>query len=219
MVPYQPRIACQLHIKVVAILFLVFCLYGCDLLSINNEALPYYNSQNLTPTWDSNKKHKIANFNLVDQTGKNFNTDSLKGKIYVANFFFTTCPSICPKMTKHFKLLQDSISAMQHVEIVSFTVMPWVDTVNKLQAYGEENNIDPVKWHLLTGDKSKIYALGRASFFADNNKLSDTSTFIHTDKMYLIDKQQQIRGVYNATNMNDIVRVLADIKILEKTLE
>ena len=99
--------------------------------------------------------------------------------------------------------------------MVSFTVMPWVDSVNKLKIYGEENCINPVRWHLLTGKKSTIYSLGRASFFADNNPLNDTTTFIHTDKMFLIDIHQQIRGVYNATNLDDIVSVIKDIKNLK----
>jgi len=160
--------------------------------------------------------HHIAKFNLVDQTGKIFSSDSLNDKVYIANFFFTTCPSICPKMTKCFKVLQDSLSANNLVELISFSVMPWEDSVSKLKAYGIDNSINPIKWHLLTGDKSIIYSLGRSSFFADNNKLSDTVSFIHTDKMYLIDKNQQIRGIYNATNMGDISRVLADIQILDR---
>ncbi len=218
MVLYLRRIVCQLLVKLLAVLFLILNLASCNVFTHPIESLPYYNSQDLTPTWDSKNMHPIAHFNLVDQTGKRFGSDSLIGKIYIANFFFTTCPSICPKMTKCFKLLQDSISTMQNVEIVSFSVMPRVDSVKKLKIYGDQNNINPGFWHLLTGDKSTIYTLGRASFFADNNKSTDTSTFIHTDKMYLVDNQKQIRGVYNATNMNDISRVLNDIKILKKDL-
>ena len=218
MVLYLRRIVCQLLVKLLAVLFLILNLASCNVFTHPIESLPYYNSQDLTPTWDSKNMHPMAHFNLVDQTGKRFGSDSLIGKIYIANFFFTTCPSICPKMTKCFKLLQDSISTMQNVEIVSFSVMPRVDSVKKLKIYGDQNNINPGFWHLLTGDKSTIYTLGRASFFADNNKSTDTSTFIHTDKMYLVDNQKQIRGVYNATNMNDISRVLNDIKILKKDL-
>ena len=218
MVLYLRRIVCQLLVESLAVIFLILNLSSCHVFTNPIESLPYYNSQDLTPTWDSKNMHPIAHFNLVDQTGKRFGSDSLIGKIYIANFFFTTCPSICPKMTKCFKLLQDSISTMQNVEIVSFSVMPRVDSVKKLKIYGDQNNINPGFWHLLTGDKSTIYTLGRASFFADNNKSTDTSTFIHTDKMYLVDNQKQIRGVYNATNMNDISRVLNDIKILKKDL-
>ena len=215
MVLYQRRIACQLFVKLSAIVLIVLNLISCSVFS-KNEVLPYYNSQDLTPTWNTKNEHRIADFDFIDQNGKNFGSKSLNGKIYIANFFFTTCPSICPKMTKCFKVLQDSISAMNHIEVVSFSVMPWVDTVNKLKIYGEDNGVNPKKWHLLTGDKSKIYALGRSSFFADNNKLTDSTTFLHTDKMYLIDKNQQIRGVYNATKIEDISRVLADIKILNE---
>ena len=214
MVLYQRRIACPLLVKLFAIVLIVLHLSSCNVFS-NNEILPYYNSQDLTPNWNTKKEHRITAFNFVDQNGKNFGSKSLKDKIYIANFFFTTCPGICPKMTKCFKVLQDSISLMNHVELVSFSVMPWTDTVNKLKKYGEENGVNPAKWHLLTGDKSIIYSLGRSSFFADNNKLTDSTTFLHTDKMYLIDKNQQIRGVYNATNMDDISRVLTDIKALK----
>ena len=214
MVLYQRRIVCQLLVKLFAIVLIVLNLLSCNVFS-NNEILPYYNSQDLTPNWNTKKEHRITAFNLVDQNGKNFGSNLLNDKIYIANFFFTTCPGICPKMTKCFKVLQDSISLMNHVELVSFSVMPWIDTVNKLKKYGEENGVNPAKWHLLTGDKSIIYSLGRSSFFADNNKLTDSTTFLHTDKMYLIDKNQQIRGVYNATNMDDISRVLTDIKALK----
>lgn len=209
---------------------LFFC--ACNSVSNNNElkatdsllTLPFFNQPDWTPEWINetdtgyNDIHTIPSFSFLDQNGKVIDENLVNGKIYIANFFFTTCPSICPKMTRCFKIIQDSIANMQHVEIVSFSVMPWVDSVNKLKVYGEQNNINPTKWHLLTGDKSIIYALGRASFFADNNKLSDTSSFIHTDKMYLIDNQNRIRGVYNATKVDDIARVLADIKILKKDI-
>ena len=214
MVLYLRRIVCQLLVKLFAIVLIVLNLLSCNVFS-NNEILPYYNSQNLTPSWNFKNEHRITAFNLVDQNGKNFGSNLLNDKIYIANFFFTTCPGICPKMTKCFKVLQDSISIMNDVELVSFSVMPWVDTVNKLKKYGEENGVNPAKWHMLTGDKSIIYSLGRSSFFADNNKLTESTTFLHTDKMYLIDKNQQIRGVYNATNMDDISRVLTDIKALK----
>ena len=214
MVLYQLRIACQLLVKFIILVLIVLNLSSCNVFS-KNEILPYYNSKDLTPSWNARNEHRISAFNLVDQNGKNFGSESLNDKIYIANFFFTTCPGICPKMTKCFKVLQDSISEMNHVELVSFSVMPWIDTVNKLKIYGEENGVNSTKWHLLTGDKSIIYLLGRSSFFADNNKLTDSTTFLHTDKMYLIDKYQQIRGVYNATRMDDIARVLTDIKALK----
>lgn len=212
---YRPKTVCQFYIKIFLAAFISSIWCSCNLGNAKDDVLPYYNSQDLTPTWDVNKRHVIANFSLMDQNGKLFNADSLKDKIYIANFFFTTCPSICPKMTKSFKILQDSILNMQQVELVSFTVMPWVDSVQKLKTYGLLNGVNSVKWHLLTGVRSIIYSLGRSSFFADNNKISDTSTFLHTDKMYLIDKYLRIRGVYNATQVADVYRVLDDIKALK----
>jgi len=216
---YLQKIVCPLLIKWMFIAFCLFQMAGCQWVNGKEERLPYYDSADLTPQWDHHHSHHIAPFNLVDQTGQAFGSDSLNGKIYIANFFFTTCLSICPKMTKCIKLLQDSIASMQNINIVSFTVMPWVDSVNRLKAYGAENNIHPTYWHLLTGPQSTIYGLGRASFFADNHASDDTSSFLHTDKMYLIDQQQQIRGVYNATNMNDVGRVLRDIRVLEAMLK
>lgn len=212
---YRPKTVCQFCIKIFLAAFISSIWCSCNLGNAKYDVLPYYNSQDLTPTWDVNKRHVIANFSLMDQNGKLFNADSLKDKIYIANFFFTTCPSICPKMTKSFKILQDSILNMQQVELVSFTVMPWVDSVQKLKTYGLLNGVNSAKWHLLTGVRSIIYSLGRSSFFADNNKISDTSTFLHTDKMYLIDKHQRIRGVYNATQVADVYRVLDDIRALK----
>lgn len=215
---YQQWIVCRYCIKTLAVSMFIFNLFSCHLFENNRERLPYYNSQDLTPTWDVDNIHQIAKFKLIDQRGKKFQSDSLIDKIYIANFFFTTCPGICPKMTRCFRVLQDSIVHLQEVELLSFSVMPWVDSWQKLKKYGEENHINVAKWHILTGDQSIIYSLGRSSFFADKNSSKDTSSFLHTDKMFLIDKQQHIRGVYNATKMDDVSRVLEDIKILKKEI-
>ncbi len=216
MVLYLQKNVCRLCIKYLAMAVFVCMLCSCHLFDSKNEELPYYNAKELTPQWGIKNPHTIANFNFQNQSGNSYSTDSLRGKIYVANFFFTTCPGICPKMTHNLKKLQDSILSMQQVNIVSFSVMPWVDTVGRLKKYGIENEINPSVWHLLTGDKKAVYTLGRGSYFADENNTSDTSSFLHTDKMFLVDKEQHIRGVYNATRGEDINRVLNDIKILLK---
>lgn len=217
MVLYLRKIACLLPIRVV-VLFLVFIgVASCNLITNSIDQLPYYGTADLTPIWEPKVLHRIGKFELVDQNGNQFKSSRLNNKIYVANFFFTICPSICPRMTKNLKILQDSIADEMKVEIVSFSVMPWVDSVKRLKAYAEENKIDQKRWHLLTGKQSIIYSLGRTSFFADDNSGTDTSSFIHTDKMYLIDQQQRIRGVYNATNPNDIGRVLEDIRLLKSS--
>jgi len=215
MVQYQQRIVCRLILNL-SIAYCFFNISGCNSFNSDVELLPYYNSQDLTPRWDGNNRHHISHFNLTDQTGTFINSDSLNDKIYIASFFFTTCPSICPKMTSCFKVLQDSISVMQDVEILSFSVMPEIDSVGRLRAYGQDNGINPVIWHLLTGKTSEIYSIGRSSFFADDNPSTDTTSFLHTDKMYLVDGHQQIRGVYNATKMDDVHRVLHDLTVLKK---
>ena len=113
MVLYLQRIACQSFVKLLLVIFFIFNLGSCNLNNI--EVLPYYNSQDLTPKWDSKNIHHIANFKLVDQRGKVFSSDSLNGKIYIANFFFTTCPGICPKMAKCLKILQKTLKNLMYI--------------------------------------------------------------------------------------------------------
>jgi protein SCO1 len=142
--------------------------------------------------------------------------DSLQGKIYVANFFFTTCTSICPKMAVNFASLQDSFMTHDDVKLVSFTAMPWVDSVAQLKKYALTNNVQSHKWHLLTGNKERIYNLARTSYFAEKTLGTQKTTdeFLHTETMLLIDKQGRIRGIYNATQKVDVGRVAEDIRIL-----
>jgi protein SCO1/2 len=190
----------------------------------NDERLPYYNTADFTAKWinpgDEQLRsiHTIDTFAMLDQSGNMFTADSLKGKIYTANFFFTICPSICPKMMYNLKSLQDSFFTNDDIRMVSFSVMPRVDSVKKLAAYGQSMSIDPHKWHLLTGDKERINTLGRQSFFAEKQLglQKDASEFLHTQQLLLIDKQSRIRGVYDATLAADIIRAVADIKILSK---
>ena len=188
------------------------------------EGLPFYNTADFTAEWiDADDKayqsiHKIASFALQDQSGHLFTNDSLKGKIYTANFFFTSCPTICPKMTFNLKSLQDSFLTDNNVQMVSFSVTPLEDSVPKLAAYGESMHIDAAKWHLLTGNKNSIYTLGRQSFFAEKKEgiQKDTSEFLHTNALLLIDKEARIRGIYNATLPADIAKAAGDIRILLK---
>ena len=187
----------------------------------HNDSLPFYNTADFTAEWITNDAapiHTIDSFSMVNQQGHIFNSDSLKGKIYVACFFFTSCGSICPKMMFNIKKLQDSFSLEDKVRIVSFSVMPSVDSVGKLAAYGKNMGIDPAKWMLLTGDKARINTLGRQSFFAEKKEglQKDANEFMHTETMLLIDKKARIRGVYNATEPGDIARASEDIRILLK---
>ncbi len=186
------------------------------------EQLPFYNTATFDAEWISktdpayNQIHTIDTFTLTDQTGHAVTKDSLDGHIYVANFFFTICPSICPKMMTNLHALSDSFSGNNKVKMVSFSVMPWVDSVSKLKAYSEGNKIDPNQWKLLTGDKNRIYTLGRQSYFAEKGLglKKDSSEFLHTESMLLVDTKGRIRGIYNATQKVDIERVCEDIRVL-----
>jgi protein SCO1/2 len=157
--------------------------------------------------------HRIDTFSLTSQTGSTITRDSLAGHVFLANFFFTHCTSICPKMTHNIKLLQDSLLRNSPVKFVSFSVMPWADSVARLREYGEGMGIDPNRWYLLTGPATRIYHLARQSFFAEKGlglqKTDDD--FLHTESMLLIDRQGRIRGIYNATQRTDMDRVSEDL--------
>jgi len=189
---------------------------------VQNEALPFYNTADFDAEWinenDSNynRIHTIKNFSLQNQLGDTITKDSLNGCIYLANFFFTSCSGICPKMTNNLNILQETVAQNNQIKIVSFSVMPWTDSVEKLNEYGKLNNINPLKWYLLTGDKEQIYQLARTSFFAEKRLglQKKTDEFLHTESMLLIDKKGRIRGIYNATQIPDVERVTDDIKVL-----
>lgn len=186
------------------------------------ETLPFYNTPVFNAEWIDeqdpaySKIHTIDSFSLTNQVGQVITNDSLAGHIYVANFFFTSCPSICPKMTGNLKKLQDTFATNRQLKLVSFSVMPWVDSVPKLRKYGYEHGVDPARWYLLTGEKERIYNLGRRSYFAEKGLgiQKDSTSFLHTESMLLVDKKGRIRGIYNATQPVDIERVTDDIRVL-----
>ncbi len=188
------------------------------------DALPFYNTADFDAEWIEkdderySKIHTIDTFSLKNQLGHVITKDSLDGYIYVANFFFTTCPGICPKMVNNLQTLQALFKGNKKLKLVSFSVMPWVDSVSRLKEYGLENAIDPSQWYLLTGKKEQIYTLGRKSYYVEKGlglQKKDTE-FLHTESMLLIDQKGRIRGIYNATQKVDIERITDDIHILLK---
>jgi len=189
-----------------------------------NESLPFYNTAAFDAEWiDKNDKayntiHTIDSFSFLNQNNTLTQSKDLKGKIYTANFFFTTCYSICPKMMNNLKKLQQQILQDTAVQMLSFTVMPWVDTVKRLQLYADNMGIQANKWLLLTGNQGKIYTLARQSFYAEKSLglQKDTAQFLHTESVLLIDKHARIRGIYNSTSPTDIERIIEDIAVLKK---
>lgn len=172
------------------------------------------------------KNHRVSQFALSDQQGLVTDASFLKDKIYVADFFFTTCQTICPVMQSHMNIVADVFKEKKDVKFISFSVTPQIDTVPVLRAYAEQLGINYDQWRLLTGDKKKIYDLARKSYFA--LKPAETgkgdggvSDFIHTNNFVLVDKNKRIRGYYDGTSSEDIERLIEEVNILldEKTTE
>ena len=163
------------------------------------------------------KYHKISDFKLTNQNGKEITQANYKDKIYVADFFITTCQDICPVMSKNMYQLQEELKNDNEILLLSHTVIPEFDTVEQLKEYAIENNVDDSKWNLLTGDKKQIYELARKSYLAVEDSNFNEFDMIHTENFMLIDKEKQIRGFYDGTNSEDINRLLKDIKILKQS--
>jgi len=171
------------------------------------------------------RHHKIAPFAFTNQNGKTITQEDYKGKIYVADFFFTTCQSICPKMTKNMGWLQERIKSMPDVLLLSHSVTPDIDSVPVLRAYADEKGAIDGKWNLVTGDKKDIYYIARKSYLAvKTTNSSQLYDMVHTENFILVDKQGRIRGFYDGTNLDkpaddgtkNVTQLLEDIKWLEE---
>jgi len=163
------------------------------------------------------KYHTIADFSLINQNGKTITQEDYKDKIYVADFFFTTCLTICPIMTDNMIVLQEKLKKDSEVMLLSHSVTPAIDSVAQLKKYALEKGVNDAKWNLVTGDKKQIYALARKSYLAvkeDGN--GDEYDMIHTENFILVDQKKRIRGFYDGTKEEDIVQLLNDIQILKK---
>ncbi len=162
------------------------------------------------------KYHKIADFNLLNQNGEIITQDTYKDKIYVADFFFTTCLTICPIMTGHMLDIQERLKDDPEVLLLSHTVIPVADSVPQLKKYALEKGVNDAKWNLVTGDKKQIYELARKSYLATKTD-GDGGPYdmIHTENSILVDKEKRIRGFYDGTNTKAIDDLLDDIEILK----
>jgi protein SCO1/2 len=179
--------------------------------------LPYFNSSDFTPQWEKGT-HKIPKFSFVNQDSITITNKTFEGKIYIADFFFTSCSGICPKLTKNMGSLQEYYKDDTNIMLLSHTVMPWKDSISVIKKYAKENFVNNAKWHLVTGDKDALYDIARNGYFADEDfiKTQDESNFIHTENFILVDKQGYIRGVYNGTLEVDVDRLKRHINILKK---
>ena len=203
-----------LSLIIISIIYNIFDVY---------KPLPIYqpamvNTEMVDSTIQYKKKyHKIADFSLINQNGETITQDSYKDKIYVADFFFTTCQTICPIMTDHMALIQKEIIDDTDVMLLSHSVTPKIDSVAQLKKYAIKKGVNDSKWNLVTGDKKQIYTLARKSYLAvKTDGTGDEYDMIHTENFMLIDKKRQIRGYYDGTNPEDISRLLEDLKILKE---
>lgn len=166
------------------------------------------------------KYHKVADFELYNQNGDTITQDFYKDKIYVADFFFTTCITICPIMTDHMIQIQEKIKNDPEVLLLSHTVFPKTDSVAVLKKYAIEKGVDDSKWNLVTGDKKHIYELARKSYLASKTD-GDGGPYdmVHTENFVLVDKEKRIRGFYDGTDAEAIENLMADIQILKAEYE
>ena len=185
------------------------------------KPLPIYNPSNFNPKLvdksiqNKNEYHTISDFNLINQNGDTITQKDYQDKVYVVDFFFTRCGTICPIMTYNMAEIQNTFLKYDDVKLLSLSVTPEIDSVSILKEYAADKGVIDSKWNITTGDKKHIYDLARKSYFAvveqGDGGLQD---FIHTPNFILIDKKKQIRGIYDGTNDDDIKRIINDIRTL-----
>ena len=164
------------------------------------------------------KYHSIADFKLINQNGDTISQADYADKIYIADFFFTTCPTICPVMTANMADIQQIIKGDDEVMLLSHSVTPEIDSVPQLKKYALEKGVIDAKWNLVTGDKKQIYELARKSYLA---VLDDGDggpyDMIHTENFILVDKEWRIRGFYDGTSSEEVTQLLEDLKVLKSS--
>lgn len=201
-------------------------IWSCHQKKTDVDALPYYNEPSFTPVFETdtieNKiTHQIGNFSFLNHDSLLIDQTMIEGKIHVANFIFTTCGVICPRMTSNLKKVSDSLLNMDDLVFMSFSVTPWIDNPSVLNKYRQLNLITNPNWHFLTGNKADIYKLARQSYFAEEeigfNK--DSTEFLHTEHFILADKKKRIRGIYNGTLALEMQQLITDIRVLKEETE
>ena len=212
----------QMKLKILnaSILVLIMIVISSCLQSSKNQ-LPIYNPSDFNPKLvdkslhNSDENHTVADFKLINQNGKTITQKDYKDKIYVTDFFFTSCQTICPIMTNNMVKIQEAYIDNDDIMFLSLSVTPDIDSIPILREYANNKGVIDTKWNVTTGDKKHIYELARKSYFAvveqGDGGLQD---FIHTPNFILVDKQKQIRGIYNGIDNDEILRLINDIKVL-----
>lgn len=187
------------------------------------KRLPIYNPADVNPRLVDDEvrhirtNHTVADFSLIDQNGETITQETYRDKIYVADFFFTRCQTICPIMTNNMVRIQEEFHNDSDVMLLSHSVTPVLDSIPVLRDYADMKGVEDAKWHVTTGSKKHIYELARKSYFAvvdeGDGGIQD---FIHTENFVLVDKKRQIRGYYDGTDPKEMKRLINDIKLLQQ---
>lgn len=211
------------------IFLLVFFVVGVSIsyyiISDKPEKLPVYNPVDLNPEVVDPSMlrmgygHKIGSFSLKNQDGETITLDEVKGKVHVAEYFFTHCQSICPIMNVQMQRVHKKFKENDNVKILSFTVDPVNDTIERMKWYANKHGATGNNWHFLTGDKEALYEVARKSYFvlkpAEARNLGDAgSDFIHTNNFVLVDQKLRIRGYYDGTDPKEVDKLMHDIELL-----
>ena len=217
MKPIKKSLKSSIAIALLAMGFLVAYLLVFD----DQPELPVFNPSDFNPELvdvtlqNETKGHTVSDFQLFNQNGKKITQKDYENKIYVTDFFFTRCLSVCPIMSNNMEVLQSIFLSNDTVKFLSISVTPELDSVPILKEYAEKHEVIDAKWNITTGEKKHIYNLARKSYFAVVNEgdggLQD---FIHTPNFILVDKQKQIRGVYDGTKNEEIEKLVQDIRTL-----
>ena len=198
---------------VVAIIVLSAMIWGYKIITTEKKdipSLPVYGEKN-----DDSTFHTIADWKLTDQNGNTISQNDFKDKIYVADFFFTTCEGICPKMSNQLERVAQLFKSNDHIQFLSHTVKPQEDSISVLKEYALEHNADDKQWHFVTGDKKVIYELARKSYLSSVTEGNGgPDDFVHTQFFTLIDTEKRIRGFYDGTDSTDVNKMIDDIYTL-----
>lgn len=188
---------------------------GCK----TKSSLPYYNSPDFTPVWNIDTfkgvQHVIPPFAFTDQNNEQVTDKTFDNTVYVVGFFFTSCGVVCPKMIDNVKRVEKAFDKNSQVAFLFHSVTPKIDSVARLQTYAKKHHLNG-QWHLVTGDEGNIYTMARRVYFAEEEPgfQKDSTEFLHTEHLLLIDKYKHIRGIYNGTLPLDADRLITDISIL-----
>jgi len=218
----------RFNIKINSLLICIFWLASCDNKTEEKDSrvdtLPFYSEATFTPHWlnpaseELKQFHQIPSFTLFNQDGETITEKTFEDKIYITDFFFTSCPGICPKMTENMSVLQEAFLKDNEVLLLSHSVTPKMDSVPALKEYAKNKDVISGKWHLATGNLHEIYSLGRNSYFVEEDlgleKKPDD--FLHTENFVLIDKNRHIRGIYNGLNKASVNQLIKDVALLKK---